>query len=108
MIFNLFLDDCTRVVLLNQPDGDYINANYVNMEIPGGSTNRYIGKHALKFFVVIFMLTFYPHSNTRTFIKHSKRFLEDGSARKQSLDCDANDSYGTRANKMSSILADKQ
>ncbi|CRL08683.1 CLUMA_CG021362, isoform A [Clunio marinus] len=34
--------DCTRVVLMNQPDGDYINANYVNMEIPNGTINRYI------------------------------------------------------------------
>lgn len=35
-------DDCTRVVLLNAESGDYINANYVNMEIPGGQINRYI------------------------------------------------------------------
>lgn len=34
--------DCTRVVLLNSDSGDYINANYVNMEIPGGAINRYI------------------------------------------------------------------
>lgn len=33
--------DCTRVVLVNS-DGDYINANYVNMEIPNGTVNRYI------------------------------------------------------------------
>ncbi|XP_065205473.1 tyrosine-protein phosphatase non-receptor type 4 [Planococcus citri] len=35
--------DATRVVLKNGQDGDYINANYVNMEIPGsGIINRYI------------------------------------------------------------------
>lgn len=34
--------DCTRVVLLKSDSGDYINANYVNMEIPGGTINRYI------------------------------------------------------------------
>ncbi|XP_059217198.1 tyrosine-protein phosphatase non-receptor type 3 isoform X3 [Stomoxys calcitrans] len=33
--------DCTRVTLVNASSGDYINANYVNMEIPGG-INRYI------------------------------------------------------------------
>ncbi|KAH8297751.1 hypothetical protein KR054_008585 [Drosophila jambulina] len=33
--------DCTRVSLVNSLTGDYINANYVNMEIPGG-VNRYI------------------------------------------------------------------
>lgn len=37
-----FLDDCTRVSLVNSLTGDYINANYVNMEIPGGVVNRYI------------------------------------------------------------------
>jgi tyrosine-protein phosphatase non-receptor type 4 len=35
-------DDCTRVILLGYEDGDYINANYVNMEIPNGKINRYI------------------------------------------------------------------
>ncbi|XP_037939392.1 tyrosine-protein phosphatase non-receptor type 4 isoform X2 [Teleopsis dalmanni] len=34
--------DCTRVSLVNSLTGDYINANYVNMEIPGGVVNRYI------------------------------------------------------------------
>ncbi|KAH8345782.1 hypothetical protein KR067_004321 [Drosophila pandora] len=34
--------DCTRVSLINSLTGDYINANYVNMEIPGGAVNRYI------------------------------------------------------------------
>ncbi|XP_067946936.1 tyrosine-protein phosphatase non-receptor type 4-like isoform X2 [Watersipora subatra] len=35
--------DQTRVLLRNLPSGDYINANYVNMEIPGsGMVNRYI------------------------------------------------------------------
>ncbi|XP_054735709.1 tyrosine-protein phosphatase non-receptor type 4 isoform X2 [Anastrepha obliqua] len=34
--------DCTRVSLVNSITGDYINANYVNMEIPGGVVNRYI------------------------------------------------------------------
>lgn len=34
--------DCTRVTLVNSTTGDYINANYVNMEIPNGIINRYI------------------------------------------------------------------
>uniref|UniRef100_A0AAG5DH01 protein-tyrosine-phosphatase n=1 Tax=Anopheles atroparvus TaxID=41427 RepID=A0AAG5DH01_ANOAO len=35
--------DCTRVVLQQAESGDYINANYVNMEIPPArTTNRYI------------------------------------------------------------------
>ncbi|KAL7050192.1 hypothetical protein ACKWTF_003982 [Chironomus riparius] len=34
--------DCTRVILLGNEDGDYINANYINMEIPNGKINRYI------------------------------------------------------------------
>ncbi|KAJ8681347.1 hypothetical protein QAD02_017134 [Eretmocerus hayati] len=35
--------DVTRVVLMGSSSGDYINANYVNMEIPGsGIINRYI------------------------------------------------------------------
>lgn len=35
-------DDVTRVILMGS-NGDYINANYVNMEIPGsGIINRYI------------------------------------------------------------------
>ncbi|XP_063233077.1 tyrosine-protein phosphatase non-receptor type 4 isoform X2 [Bacillus rossius redtenbacheri] len=35
--------DATRVVLVAGTSGDYINANYVNMEIPGsGIINRYI------------------------------------------------------------------
>ena len=35
--------DQTRVLLRNLPTGDYINANYINMEIPGsGMVNRYI------------------------------------------------------------------
>lgn len=37
----LSVDDCTRVIL-NHDGGDYINANYVNMEIPSGTINRYI------------------------------------------------------------------
>lgn len=38
-----FIDDVTRVILLGSASGDYINANYVNMEIPGsGIINRYI------------------------------------------------------------------
>lgn len=36
-------DDMTRVILAGGSGGDYINANYVNMEIPGsGIINRYI------------------------------------------------------------------
>ncbi|XP_063983545.1 tyrosine-protein phosphatase non-receptor type 4 isoform X4 [Diachasmimorpha longicaudata] len=35
--------DVTRVILMGSNNGDYINANYVNMEIPGsGIINRYI------------------------------------------------------------------
>ncbi|XP_074105988.1 protein tyrosine phosphatase Meg isoform X2 [Cotesia typhae] len=35
--------DVTRVILMGCVNGDYINANYVNMEIPGsGIINRYI------------------------------------------------------------------
>ncbi|XP_078044167.1 protein tyrosine phosphatase Meg isoform X3 [Augochlora pura] len=35
--------DVTRVILMGSSNGDYINANYVNMEIPGsGIINRYI------------------------------------------------------------------
>ncbi|KAJ1526841.1 hypothetical protein ONE63_008405 [Megalurothrips usitatus] len=35
--------DATRVILIGGTTGDYINANYVNMEIPGsGIINRYI------------------------------------------------------------------
>ncbi|KYN16803.1 Tyrosine-protein phosphatase non-receptor type 4 [Trachymyrmex cornetzi] len=35
--------DVTRVILMRSANGDYINANYVNMEIPGsGIINRYI------------------------------------------------------------------
>ncbi|PAV85835.1 hypothetical protein WR25_01946 [Diploscapter pachys] len=35
--------DATRVILTSCPTGDYINANYVNMEIPSsGIVNRYI------------------------------------------------------------------
>ncbi|XP_011506483.1 PREDICTED: tyrosine-protein phosphatase non-receptor type 4 isoform X2 [Ceratosolen solmsi marchali] len=35
--------DVTRVILMGCSNGDYINANYVNMEIPGsGIINRYI------------------------------------------------------------------
>lgn len=30
------------MILLGNEDGDYINANYVNMEIPNGKINRYI------------------------------------------------------------------
>ena len=36
-------DDATRVLLTSADSGDYINANFVNMEIPGsGIVNRYI------------------------------------------------------------------
>lgn len=40
--FLFCIDDCTRVVLINAESGDYINANYVNMEIPEVGVNRYI------------------------------------------------------------------
>lgn len=42
MYLSFFPDDCTRVVLINAESGDYINANYVNMEIPEVGINRYI------------------------------------------------------------------
>lgn len=39
----MFSDDLTRVILETGSSGDYINANYVNMEIPGSELiNRYI------------------------------------------------------------------
>lgn len=42
-MFIFLLDDCTRVILNNYEGGNYINANYVNMEISGtGIINRYI------------------------------------------------------------------
>lgn len=41
-LFIIITDDCTRVVLLNADSGDYINANYINMEIPNVGNNRYI------------------------------------------------------------------
>lgn len=41
---HIFADDTTRVVLTGAESGDYINANFINMEIPGsGIINRYIG-----------------------------------------------------------------
>lgn len=48
------IDDLTRVILECGANGDYINANYVNMEIPGsGIINRYIatqGNNNVNFF----------------------------------------------------------
>lgn len=39
---NIFVDDSTRFVLKDR-ENDYVNANYINMEIPGsGIINRYI------------------------------------------------------------------
>lgn len=35
-------DDFNRVVIIESPNGNYINANYVNMEIPKSTVNRYI------------------------------------------------------------------
>lgn len=35
-------DDCNRVLLTNANDTGYINANYINMEIPNDCVNRYI------------------------------------------------------------------
>lgn len=42
--FNLLLDDCNRVVLSSyHQDGDYINASYINIPLPGNNkTLRYI------------------------------------------------------------------
>lgn len=34
--------DCNRVILTNANDTGYINANYINMEIPNDCVNRYI------------------------------------------------------------------
>lgn len=46
-MFKNFLDDITRVILKNE-ERDYINANYINMEIPGsGIINRYIATQGL-------------------------------------------------------------
>lgn len=35
-------DDCNRVIVVNANDTGYINANYINMEIPNDCVNRYI------------------------------------------------------------------
>lgn len=41
-------DDTTRVVLTGAENGDYINANFINMEIPGsGIINRYIATQGM-------------------------------------------------------------
>lgn len=43
----IFLDDETRFILKDE-NNDYINANYINMEIPGsGIINRYIATQGL-------------------------------------------------------------
>lgn len=43
-------DDVTRVILMGGTSGDYINANYVNMEIPGsGIINRYIATQGMQY-----------------------------------------------------------
>lgn len=43
----IFIDDITRFILKDQ-ENDYINANHVNMEIPGsGIINRYIATQGL-------------------------------------------------------------
>lgn len=46
MVFDLcffaVLDDCNRVIVANANDTGYINANYINMEIPNDCVNRYI------------------------------------------------------------------
>lgn len=36
--FCFVTDDSTRVILKNGPTGDYINASYINMEIPNSDT----------------------------------------------------------------------
>lgn len=42
-------DDVTRVILMGGTSGDYINANYVNMEIPSsGIINRYIATQGMR------------------------------------------------------------
>jgi hypothetical protein len=42
-------DDVTRVILTGGTSGGYINANYVNMEIPGsGIINRYIATQGMQ------------------------------------------------------------
>jgi hypothetical protein len=42
-------DDVTRVILTAGTSGGYINANYVNMEIPGsGIINRYIATQGMQ------------------------------------------------------------
>jgi protein tyrosine phosphatase len=42
-------DDVTRVILMAGTSGGYINANYVNMEIPGsGIINRYIATQGMQ------------------------------------------------------------
>lgn len=47
MYINTFSDDDTRFIIKGQVN-DYINANYINMEIPGsGIINRYIATQGL-------------------------------------------------------------
>lgn len=47
-------DDVTRVILMGGASGDYINANYVNMEIPSsGIVNRYIATQGMQYNVGI-------------------------------------------------------
>jgi len=42
-------DDLTRVILTGGTSGGYINANYVNMEIPGsGIINRYVATQGMQ------------------------------------------------------------
>jgi len=42
-------DDVTRVILMGGTTGGYINANYINMEIPGsGIINRYIATQGMQ------------------------------------------------------------
>jgi protein tyrosine phosphatase len=42
-------DDVTRVILIGGTAGGYINANYLNMEIPGsGIINRYIATQGMQ------------------------------------------------------------
>lgn len=57
-MFNVSLtDDATRVILANGSDGDYINANYINMEIPGsGIINRYIATQGSKEYMYLIVL----------------------------------------------------
>jgi protein tyrosine phosphatase len=65
-------DDVTRVILRGGTSGGYINANYVNMEIPGsGIINRYIATQGMQYHADILFTQHMILCNTYTvYIEH--------------------------------------